>query len=355
MDYVAAYHQVGTFRGAAEVCGTTHKTVSRAVKRQQSGAEPEARAPRPRNYDIVEALVIARMKSSCGRMSAKRLLPAARLGGYSGSDRNLRRLVAKARANYRKSQHHGRRPAVWTPGQYLVIDWGADGRLHQFCAVMAWSHVRFVRYAADEKAETTFALLAECFEELGAVPKVVLADRMGCLKGGVVAGVVIPTAAYVRFATHYGFRPDFCESADPESKGNVENLVGYAKRDMLVPEELTVSDLEVANAKALLWCREVNDRQHSTIMAVPADKLAEERELMNPLPSLRLSIGRVTMRKVDRLSCIRIGSARYSVPVRLVATRVEVRVADNRVRIIDGDEVVADHQVVAPGETSIVG
>ena len=56
-----------------------------------------------------------------------------------------------------------------------------------------------------------------------------LADRMGCLKGGVVANVVCPTPDYVRFATHYGFRPDFCEAADPESKGIVENLVGYAK------------------------------------------------------------------------------------------------------------------------------
>jgi transposase len=47
---------------------------------------------------------------------------------------------------------------------------------------------------------------------------VVLSDRMACLKGAVVAGVVVPTPDYVRFATHYGFRPDFCEGADPESK-----------------------------------------------------------------------------------------------------------------------------------------
>jgi hypothetical protein len=37
-----------------------------------------------------------------------------------------------------------------------------------------------------------------------------------------VANVVVPTPEYVRFATHYGFRPDFCEAADPESKGMVE-------------------------------------------------------------------------------------------------------------------------------------
>jgi transposase len=84
--------------------------------------------------------------------------------------------------------------------------------------------VRFVRFADDERATTTMALLAECFEALGGVPKVVLADRMGCLKGGVVANVVVPTPDYVRFVSHYRFRPDFCEAADPESKGILENL-----------------------------------------------------------------------------------------------------------------------------------
>ncbi len=105
-----------------------------------------------------------------------------------------------------------------------------------FCAALAWSRFRFVRFAADERSETTLAMLAECFEVLGGVPGKVLADRMGCLKGGVVANVVVPTGEYARFAGHYGFRPDSCEAADPESKGVAENLVGYAKSDLVVPQ-----------------------------------------------------------------------------------------------------------------------
>lgn len=57
-----------------------------------------------------------------------------------------------------------------------MIDWGElkiDGVMpHVFCAVLAWSGFGFVRFAADEKATTTMMLLAECFEELGGVPKV---------------------------------------------------------------------------------------------------------------------------------------------------------------------------------------
>ncbi len=59
---------------------------------------------------------------------------------------------------------------------------------------------------------------------------------MGCLKAGVVADVVVPAPDYVRFATLYRFRPDFCHARDPESKGIVENLVGYAKRDLMTPQ-----------------------------------------------------------------------------------------------------------------------
>jgi len=65
---------------------------------------------------------------------------------------------------------------VWTPGEMLVIDWDSEDRLPIFCAVLAWSRYRFVRFAADERAPTTFTLLAECLEELGGVPSVVLAD-----------------------------------------------------------------------------------------------------------------------------------------------------------------------------------
>src|SRR5450755_5094522 len=179
------------------------------------------------------------------------------------------------------------------------------GNLHVFCAVLAWSRIRFVRFADNEKSGTTLAMLAECFEELGGVPEVVLADRMGCLKGGVVANKVVPTADYVRFATHYSFRPDWCEAADPESKGIVENLVGYAKRDLIVPQA-PFTGLAAANAAARQWCAEVNSIAHSEICAVPADRLDAERDLLIALPSLRPAIGRPGVtRKAGRLSCVR--------------------------------------------------
>ena len=37
MDVIAAFREVGSYRGAAEICGTTHKTVKRVVIAQQQG------------------------------------------------------------------------------------------------------------------------------------------------------------------------------------------------------------------------------------------------------------------------------------------------------------------------------
>jgi hypothetical protein len=177
---------------------------------------------------------------------------------------------------------------------------------------------------------------------------------MGCLKAGTVAGVVIPTPDYVRFATHYGFSPDFCAPADPASKGIVENLVGYAKRDVAAPE--AERDLASWNEAAVEWCAERNSMEHSEICAVPTDRLAVEVDLLRPLPALRPRIGRAEIRKVDKLSTIRVASARYSVPSILIGMRVEAVTYDGVVRVyrIDTAELVAVHDQLGPGESSIL-
>jgi len=60
-----------------------------------------------------------------------------------------------------------------------------------------------------------------------------------------------------------------------------------------------------------VWQTEVNAAVHSEICAVPLTRLVREREVMRPLPSLRLEIGPPPVpRKVDRLSCVRFASAR---------------------------------------------
>jgi transposase len=354
LDIVNAYAELGSYRAAAELCGTTHKTVRRIIERHRAGTLGQRRRSprRPRNTDQLTDLIARRIKQTDGRISAKRLLPEARAAGYQGSARNFRRAVAPIRADWRR-RRRTLRPWLPTPGEHVVIDWGTEAGWQVFCAVLAWSRWRFVRFASDQRRETTLRLLAECLEALGGVPRIVLADRMACLKAGVVANVVVPHPDYVRLATHYGFRPDFCEAADPESKGVVEALVGYAKADLMVPGAGGWNGLAEANRAAVAWCEEVNARTHSETQAIPDQRLVAEQQVLHPLPSLRPPLRHGESRKVDRLATVRFGSARYSVPTRLVGVTVEVAADDHQVVICHGEVEVARHPLIAPGEASI--
>jgi len=349
LDIVNAYRELGSYRAAAKLCGTTHKTVRRIVERQEGGSRPE-RLRRPRTTDVVSALIAERVEATQGRISAKRLLVAARAAGYEGSDRSFRRAVAEAKAARRRQR--GFRPWLPVPGGHLVIDWAEERPFSLFCAVLPWSRWRFVRFAADRRRETVLALLAECFEEEGGVPAVVLSDRMAGLRATTVANVVVPHPDYVRFALRYGFRPDFCEAHDPQSKGVVEHLVGYAQADLLVPGGPFATVAE-ANEAAVVWCAEANGRRHSETVAVPADRLEREREALRALPSMRPPLRQGELRKVDRLGCVRFGSARYSVPQTLVGKQVELLALGGEVVIVHDGGEVARHPLVAPGEVSL--
>jgi hypothetical protein len=84
MDIIATYQELGSYRAAADLCGTTHKTVKRVMDKfdaEQAGNPPAVRVEREHNYDAVADLVAERVRKSEGRMSAKRMLPIARAAG----------------------------------------------------------------------------------------------------------------------------------------------------------------------------------------------------------------------------------------------------------------------------------
>lgn len=57
-----------------------------------------------------------------------------------------------------------------------------------------------------------------------------------------------------------------------------------------------------------------------------------------------------------RLSCVRYGSARYPVPIRLIGVTVNIVIDHGALVVVDPatGAIVAEHELVAPGETSIL-
>lgn len=70
------------------------------------------------------------------------------------------------------------------------MDLAVVTRWQIFRAVLVWSRIRFVSISRDQTRATTLAMLAECFDAIGGGPQVVLADRIACLRGPIVAGRV---------------------------------------------------------------------------------------------------------------------------------------------------------------------
>jgi len=277
------------------------KTVKRKVLVQEAGGFDEqraARVPVAKNTDVSQTLVAHRVDATKAKITAKRLVIEARAVGYLGSARNFRRLVAAEKKKWRAANGRQRRPAIWTPGDTVVIDWGTlpGTGVHVFCAVLAWSRIRFVRYARDETAATTFAMLAECFQ----------------------------------------------------------TLVGYAKRDVLTPDGDV--DLASRNEDAVDWCAERNSVGHSEICAIPM--IASPLRPRCCGRCLRSGPGSAGPRSARSTSCPQSGSPRPATrsPSILVGAGVEAVTNDGVVRIyqIDTSESVAVHDQLGPGESSIL-
>ena len=96
MDMNAAYREVGSYRAAAKLCGTTAKTVRRPLLAAEGAAAADG-AGRRRTTTTGRRHRGRTGREDEGLISAKRLLPTVRAAGYAGSARNFRRLVAKAK------------------------------------------------------------------------------------------------------------------------------------------------------------------------------------------------------------------------------------------------------------------
>ena len=177
---------------------------------------------------------------------------------------------------------------------------------------------------------------------------------MGCLKGDTVAGLVVPTPAYVRFATHYGFWPGFRQGADPESKGLAENPVGYVKSDLMVPGEPSVADLAPGERR---WARPGATRSTPWIIrrSVPFPPSGWSKNSRSwgrccrcgPASASWSAPGRPPQLRAFRLGPLLGAHCPHRPPSRAPWPKTA------QVLITLG-EIIAEHDLVAPGETSIL-
>jgi len=151
------------------------------------------------------------------------------------------------------------------------------------------------------------------------------------------------TREFLRLESHYLFEHHFCLVRRPNEKGHVENLLGFARRNYLVPVP-EVDSLEALNEELIERLRKDLDRKLRGKSGTKAELLAEERKFFLPIPEHEFEARRVDTAKASTLSLVRFDGNDYSVPTAYAHHHVTVVGGIEEVRLVVADRLVARHR-----------
>lgn len=232
-------------------------------------------------------------------------------------------------------------------GMVYDPDRGRERKVYAFVMVLSYSRHRFVRLVFGQDKGTWIECHRLAFEFFGGVPERVVLDN---LKSGVVkADVYDPTLnrEYGECERHYGFLADPAKARTPRHKGKVERLIRVVRQQVMAGRKFR--DLQEANERALIWCREEVGREiHGTIQRRPVEVFeSEERGLLRALPEEGFECPVWKECTVHADQHIFFQKSFYSLPERFVGRKVWVRGERRLIRIYFQDKLVKTH-VPAP-------
>ena len=279
---------------------------------------------------------------------------------FKGSESTIRRTVRSLRSAHAVPSK-AMMPLSYAPGEAMQIDWGVatvylnelKTKLNIFSARLCYScDIFVVAYkAANEESFLEAQQLA--FEYFGGIPRRVIFDNA---KVGVKEGFGLyakPQARYFSFSAHYAFDLDFCNPAKGNEKGLVENLVGYSRRNFLVPVP-HMPDIESLNRHLLSSCLEYREKhkiqgRSQTVLEMKS----EENQFMNPIPKFRFDTSKTVIAKTDDYSTVRFDKNNYSVPTRYLMQSITIKAKGNNVILMHKNLVIASFErCYASGKTS---
>ncbi|MEA3344605.1 MAG: IS21 family transposase, partial [Patescibacteria group bacterium] len=149
--------------------------------------------------------------------------------------------------------------------------------------------------------------------------------------------------AFIAFRSHYLFESSFCNPREAHEKGLVENLVGYARRNYMVPVPEVDSFQELNDLLRQRCLAEAGRRLRGETQTI-GEMWERERQDLLPLPTHPYPCCRTVPVRPNRLSMVTFQTNRYSVPVEHADGVLLLRAFVDRVEITDGTRVVAVHE-----------
>lgn len=281
---------------------------------------------------------------------------------YHGKERTLRRYIKKLREQYGITKHIAQRQYEAVDelpmGYQAQVDLGqivlknTRGELVRLYGVaMVLSHSRYKYVEWSDKPFTTagfIQVLYRAMEFIGGVPKEIVFDQDRLLTVNENFGDVIYTAEFERFRQNMGFRVYLCRKDDPESKGKIEAVIKYAKRNYA--RYRVFDNIRGFNEGCIEWLeRTGNANIHGATKKVPAEVFAMEKEHLKPIPILMNQPENSLTRQVRKDNTVIYQSNRYTVPLGTYrpGRQVILKEKGETIEIIDEEtgEVLAQHRL----------
>ncbi len=254
------------------------------------------------------------------------------------------------------------------PGETAQVDFGYVGRLRDqatgtirrawcFVMLLCFSRHMAVRVVFDQKIETWLKLHIECFQEFGGVTQIVRPDN---LKAAVVRAAFSPqqsaelNRSYRSLARHYGFKVDPTPPYAPKKKGKVESAVKYVKQSFFQGRQ--EQEVDVVRSALAGWVDQTAGlRTHGTTGKQPKVVFDQiEQGHLLPLPHQGFEPVTWKKAKVHQDTHVAFDGRLYSVPWRLVGSKVWVRATAATVVLYASDERVATHSRRGPDRRSTI-
>jgi transposase len=272
--------------------------------------------------------------------------------GFTGAESTVRRYVRRLKIDEGLYKREAFIPLEPELGKEAEVDWGravvimAGQRrtVELFCMRSKYSGKDFVRAYPHARQEAFFDGHIHAFHYFGGVFPQLVYDNLSSAVLQVLKGRKrIEQESFIAFRSYYTFTASFCNPGKGHEKGGVEGLVGYARRNYLVPLP-RVESFEELNEHLLRGCL-AHGHHHISGKSAKIDELAAAEEpLLLPLPQQDYPVKQVFSARVDHYSTVKADFNRYSVPTYYVGLKVDVELCVERVLIYYNRGKIAGHQ-----------
>jgi transposase len=221
---------------------------------------------------------------------------------------------------------------------------GQETKVALFVMTLPYSGAIFIQAFPRECTETFLEGHRRAFEFFGGVPRRISYDNSAIAVIEVFKGRERKlTREFLRLQSQYLFQEHFCLVRRPNEKGHVERLIGFARRNFLVPVP-QVESLVLLNQQLRERCLADLAERTRGKPAPKSELLVEDQAAFLPLPKQPFEARRVADGTANSESLVRFDTNDYSVPVQYAHRKLLVVATVEEVRLVYEDRLVAHHR-----------